>query len=662
MAEVSPAGARAADNSNKKRKHPPNSNSVLNDEMQSEKQQKKEAPILFLNVGGVNKNVRRSLFNELNDRGGDNPLCDLVLKGTEHWSDVPTIDDDGTIRLYLDRNPEAFDDLLEYIEYGKLFLEKIVGGGGRGRGDNSSNCSSNSRLMRLQMECDFWTVDSLSKDIQDVMFGEAVTFRSDDWFSVAGKCCRDNPDDEEFITGWKWENVPGGNESIAGTPTTGNKLAMAQVKRTGTYLVFFSLHSMAVRALSSGAGYEREEEDEFCQLNVFHGEMTNTGYHWTYPLIRCGAFDYREEIEERRNNPYLFTAAVAEPIALKEGMLLYSTHGTGYSNQFGVSVGQSVINHTPFSEEHPHGANFITLVQVFGEGIAKWVVKREKDWYAESEPSTVKWMPAPNDFWGGSIGAYLDGDDDTKIRFEAAGHYLLLGRVASRLKKHTKNILDLHNNVQLELRTNGGLPLQVNPGIVKYKEFDWNEDGDFLYNDKMAEYGNINDIIYAEADSYISVKATGGACFALHGMAPELFDRIPTQSLTAIRLGDMQIDRYKVVSYDDGISYKRSLGGEESVPRQEPLFAISEEGTGDLIALEDCRCIIVGSLPSTVGPTCSLLKNGVQIVNSQLCKGAHGSHTLNAVVELKAKDGLCVVTYETCWDDRGAHLAFIVLG
>ncbi len=145
MAEVSPAGVRTADISNKKRKHPPNSSSFLNDEMQSEKhqqpkqrQKKKEAPILFLNVGGVNKNVRRSLFNQLNHRGGGNPLCDLVLKGTEHWSDVPTIDDDGTIRLYLDRNPEAFDDLLQYIEYGKLFLEKIIGGDGRGRGDISS--------------------------------------------------------------------------------------------------------------------------------------------------------------------------------------------------------------------------------------------------------------------------------------------------------------------------------------------------------------------------------------------------------------------------------------------------------------------------------------------------------------------------------------------
>ena len=82
---------------------------------------------------------------------------------------------------------------------------------------------------------------------------------------------------------------------------------------------------MAVRALRSGDGYEKEEHDEFCQLNVFHGDMTQANDHWTYPLIRCGAFDYRESIEERRNNPYLFTAAVAEPIALKEGMLLYST-------------------------------------------------------------------------------------------------------------------------------------------------------------------------------------------------------------------------------------------------------------------------------------------------------------------------------------------------
>ena len=73
--------------------------------------------ILFLNVGGAKRNIRRSVWNALRDascggktpslgQGGvearvevevnssgsqnqGNPLCDLVLKGAAHWSDVP---------------------------------------------------------------------------------------------------------------------------------------------------------------------------------------------------------------------------------------------------------------------------------------------------------------------------------------------------------------------------------------------------------------------------------------------------------------------------------------------------------------------------------------------------------------------------------------------
>ena len=93
------------------------------------------SPIVYLDVGGAKRNVRRSLLNDLRNASRpiatgeepttSNPLCDVLLLGSEHWSNVPTTTDasDGnTIRIYLDRNPKAFDDLLEYIEYGKLFM------------------------------------------------------------------------------------------------------------------------------------------------------------------------------------------------------------------------------------------------------------------------------------------------------------------------------------------------------------------------------------------------------------------------------------------------------------------------------------------------------------------------------------------------------------
>lgn len=353
---------------------------------------------------------------------------------------------------------------------------------------------------------------------------------------------------------------------------------------------------------------------------------------------------------------------------MKKGMQLYTTHGAGViCRPFPNRTTRIVRDETPFSEEHPNCANFITLIQVFGDSITKWYVKREKD--PKSQPSTVKWMPAPNDFpapKSASMGVSLDEDDDTKIRFKAAGYYLLLGRVASRLKEKPvfTGIHELISAVQLELRTKGELPLQINPGVVNYqKECSWNEDERVPYNEKMVEYGNINDIVYAETDSYISVKAIGRACFACHGAAPDPFQKIPTQSLSAIRLGDMRVDRYEVryIDHANNISYVRSIGGSESVPRKGFLFRI-EASTGDLIALETCRCIIVGSLPSSAGPTISLLKNNIEIVNSQLCDGGHGSHTLNTVVEFKASDSLSIrkERWTNSWE--AGHLAFIVLG
>ena len=184
----------AAATENKKRKLTSSSN-------------QKESPILYLNVGGAKRNVRRSIWNALRDAscGGKassssseqgvvdteddgsgngqlgNPLCDLVIKGADHWSDVPTTtDDDGTIRIYLDRNPQVFDDLLEYIEYGQVFLK-----------DLTSKNDGGGRLERLKMECDYFTVDALLKDLDEVMFGRAVSFRSNGWFSITGQCVRD---------------------------------------------------------------------------------------------------------------------------------------------------------------------------------------------------------------------------------------------------------------------------------------------------------------------------------------------------------------------------------------------------------------------------------------------------------------------------------------
>ncbi|KAL7476675.1 hypothetical protein ACHAW6_002520 [Cyclotella cf. meneghiniana] len=607
---ISPSNTRTL----KKRKLEPNPHAIV-----------PPRPIVPLNVGGAIRNVRRSLFNYLCASSGNPLVCDIALGGS-HWSEVPTMTDaDGTVRVYLDRDADALDDLLRYVEYGKVFLRELIDANGVG----------GTRLERLRRECDFFTVDGLSADIEDVkdriVFGEAVSFRSDGWFSIAGQSIL--RDDE--VVGWIWAKASGNQSLASSSITNSRKLAIAEVKTTGTYLVLFSLHSVAVDALAPTQRYE-EPHDEFCHLCVFHEELTLTECgHWTYPLIRCGAFDYRSDTEVRQRDPLLFTAACAETISLRKGNQLYCSHGTGVKTPPGMSkIGDLVKEHSE-SSENAECAHFITLIRMLGaESVVKWNVHWEED--PNDEPSVVKWTASNIGFSAErniSPVASLDSEDDTKIRFKKAGYYLILGRIAARLKKNY-NFEYSHPAVQFELHAHDGAPLQINPGVISYPC------GSALqnrpYNEKMVDYGPINDIVYAESDSYVCVRAVRGACFSPHGTVPSTDEKIPTQSLSAMRLDPaMKVDRYRI-AFQDNLTFERAIGVDHiSGKEQLPLFAVVQCRWAVLRATKDFQCIVIGSLSSRVGSIASLKKNDELVVYSQLCKDSgRGSHCLSGIIDL----------------------------
>lgn len=173
------------------------------------------------------------------------------------------------------------------------------------------------------------------------------------------------------------------------------------------------------------------------------------------------------------------------------------------------------------------------------------------------------------------------------------------------------------------------------------------------------------------------MRASPGACFAAHGTALSVpgstlkHDKIPTQSLSAIRLDNMRLDRYKVSHCIGEISYCRALGGGGAEPEQAPLFVVerrteNSRTQGLLKALEDFQCIVIGCISSKFGDIVSLHKNNDAIVHSQLCEGTghgYGSHTLNTVMEFKANDTFNVVLSRGRSHDvnSGGHLAFLVL-
>ena len=643
----------------------------------------RESPLISLNVGGTKRDVPRSILNKLRDascvtpasvgaaggggeamnEGSGNPLCDLILMGADHWSDVPTMSDsDGNVRIYIDRNPQAFDDLLAYIEHGTIFLKNLL-----------CKDESGSRLDLLRMECDYFTVEALSKDVDEVMYGKAVSFRSDDWFSVQAQFVRNREGD---VVMWVWGKIHE-NKSIAIRGGNGRP-SICDVTSSGTYLMFLSFHTIAVTALQPGSYYPKDGDDECAQVSIFRDEMTEnyvsmTCSNWTYPLVRCGAFDYRTDRNDRKAHPYLFTAAVAEPVSLSQGNQLYLTHGRGAIHSSSRTT-NAISKYSPFDEEEHHCTNFLTLIRIFGDSFCKWNVKGVNGEDGECV-RVAKWVPATDDLPKTNQGTYLDENDATKIRFRKCGYYLLLGRIAARLEKNRTGSFQHKGSIQLDHRTNGGKPLQIFSEVVSF----WTDSEEPSYNKKLAEYGPINDIIYAQSDSYIRVRATEEACFAQHGTAPGPTDeKVPTQSLSAMRLDDMKVDRYRLYAHGGESAYTRALGGKESETNCAPLFSIKRaEGAyyAKLEALEDFQCIIIGCVSCLIGNVISLCKNEEAVVNSQICKGdghGYGAHTLNTVVDIKAGDLIFVdpqpipasargPARDPTYDVVGGHLAFLVI-
>jgi hypothetical protein len=108
---------------------------------------------------------------------------------------------------------------------------------------------------------------------------------------------------------------------------------------------------------------------------------------------------------------------------------------------------------------------------VSGSNIAKFSVVIED---ASDEPTIVKWKPcniAASNKNNTTAVVSIDRDDPKKIVFNKSGRYIIIGRVAGRLRKssHKNNsIYDNGSSVHLDLFNSFGVPLQILPEIVSF--------------------------------------------------------------------------------------------------------------------------------------------------------------------------------------------------
>ena len=278
------------------------------------------------------------------------------------------------------------------------------------------------RLQRLRMECDYFTIDAIAKDVNFILNQGCVSFSTNDRVTIAAECTRSRQNDE--ITGWTWGSLSGNSNLLSKTGGNGSSFRpsthMAQVHSTGMYIVLYSLYSAAHDALFPDEGYKSERDDEFCTFSVRRDAMTRSDRSdETITLLRCGAFHYRET-----NNPMLFvTATAADLILLREGYDVYCGHGR-------LTTGGEVFIRDTVNRHQPHIANSMTFIKVPGSNVAKFHAFMEDD---RDEQTFVTWKRCNIATRDQSVTnklsqiACVDTNDDTKIRFNKSGYYILVG-------------------------------------------------------------------------------------------------------------------------------------------------------------------------------------------------------------------------------------------
>jgi hypothetical protein len=183
----------------------------------------KNEKLLRLNVGGMPYDVVRTSL----------PLLETMM--TDRWLDGCLLDSDG--RIFIDRDGDAFGDILKYLRGGADFLLELVrsssssscasaaatrnyavqrsgssGGGfryygatgsnrgihdsgvnywvasGSGLASSISNNSHLDRLRRLHTEADYYGLHQLVHDIDVLTIGQKIVLEKTSWARVAGGC------------------------------------------------------------------------------------------------------------------------------------------------------------------------------------------------------------------------------------------------------------------------------------------------------------------------------------------------------------------------------------------------------------------------------------------------------------------------------------------
>ena len=608
----------------------------------------KSSPIVYLNVGGKHFDVSKKLL--LNSRFGENsPLCAMFADVSSFQSFGHQIVDG---RVYFERDPEAFSDLLQYLRYGKYFLRQELGNEG------------GVRLHRLRLEADFFNVFELEEDLEKLgLCSVPVTFRANEWTSFAATT-HGSEESDPLARNWDWKYHSGSRSILRyvkhGEDSTHGKLTapwgLEHVGDDGTYLVMFRLSSIATPALEPGQGYADMSDDEFVNVGILNpGNLEDQPDYHT--MVRCGMFDYRtKEVRNRDRNQLGFTASFAEVVSLRKGDCLYITHGqTGLVGRTTASLVQHV------DDVHSRCFNRLTLIKIHGNCIAKFDRTPKNSGKDDQGSRIANWAPSKMDLPPTKFHpSLIDGGDAIVTPEDTAGnHHLILGRVATCHTMRDVESFMRSSSMQLKVTTQGGRCLQATSSTCYgYVSDDWK------HGKAAVDYGPINDLVCLTSNDQLSVEASNhNIHLSKHGTRPVPFDKIPCQNLFLLSLSpNLMVDRYRLTYKESNnkVRITRSLmerppdDDDNSAPSI-PLFDIRDDelvaafGSGEN---DSMTCVVLGSIPPDPEGTktdCCLWVNDVVWAVSRIPSSARdGSntprhkHTFQEVLEIKRGDRIRV--------------------
>lgn len=592
-------------------------------------------PVISLNLSGTSMKVSRKLLQE---KLGQSPMWIALLGEEGHWKTIKVGDE-----IYLERDPSAFADLIQYLRYGKDFLNKIH--------------SDEFRLQLLRAEADFWLVESLEKDIEELGIDEyPVTFHSNQWVSFAAI---------GTVSDWEWQ-LDKGNPEIATIAQDEDHLGGIEIKQKGTYLMFFRMSTIATSPTPQ-PGYD--DRVKVLRSAIFWG--SGNGGH---PIIaRCGIFDPRDSDESGENEkfkPMRHTASVAEVVALEEGHVIGFQHGYCHRNFRGYLVSDMCLH-----PSDPATMNRFTLIKVCGNSIARYDRVRPTENEYESVPI---WRKAITDFPPTSFEPSLrDAGRIIEATSKGGGlHHLVLEKLASMFRGESHDSRETYS-VRMKVTTKDGVRLHDVP-VIEYP-FDFHG---WKHATKALDYGSVNDVVFLPEKGHITFEtSTENVYLAEHGTYPALRRETVTQNLFLLALAPtMKMDRYSISRING--KFKRVLPNRHNrnaaAGTATPLFFLEEDHGGytpdalvasnEVFGSSPTTCILLATVPiaSFDDPICYLRINYTTVATSLLGEKDVGGplrpfHFFHEVVELCAGDRIQVGLKISTHSDTDGYLVCLVM-